>query len=338
MAHNKTNIDIIESIAATWHGLETRVDEGVLTLDNCNLRKFDIAKRPLHRLLNGEFIATDTCELYCTDDESIVVGQPVNCETYGLVTNKGWLDMIAEAISGVRGAVVATVGSVEARNKVFVSIKLKELEAFKAAGREFLPYLNFGNGFDKQSVVYSCLSTFCTVCSNTNRANLAIAKDNKTVPVNCVIRHTKNAPLRITNMSELVDGFLGAAAEFKATMDTLADKPMNEGNARNFFAGLLSDGKKEEISTRRLNQVNRLTELFLSGRGNNGDDRSDAYQAVTEYATHESSGNVSPMRQIVSSEFGAAATLKARAINALSVDQTVQAFSQVGEFNLATAN
>lgn len=338
MAHNKTQIDIIESIASTWHGLETRRNEGELTLDNCNLRAFDIAKRPLYRSVNGEYLPTDTCELFCTDDESIVVGQPVNCNSYGLVTNSAWLDMIKEAIAGVKGAVVATAGSVEARNKVFVSIKLKELETFKAAGREFLPYLNFGNGFDKQSVVYSCLSTFCTVCSNTDRMNLAIAKNNKTVPVNCVIRHTKNAPLRINNMAELVEGFLGAAAEFKALLDTMANQPMTEAQARPFFAGLLADGKREEISTRRLNQVDRLTELFVSGRGNNGDDRSDAYQAVTEYATHESSGNVSPMRQIVSSEFGSAATLKARALGALRDDKVFGTLMAAGDFNLASAN
>lgn len=335
MSHNKTEIDIIETIAATWHGLETRVEEGELTLANCNLRKWDVAKRALFRQVNGEFSETETCELFCTDDNSIVVGQPVNCDSYGLITNTAWLDMIQEALLGIKGATLATAGSVEGRNKVFVSVKLKELEAFKAAGREFLPYLNFGNGFDKQSLMYACLSTFCTVCANTNKANLLIAKGDKTIPVNCVIRHTKNAPLKINNVPELVDGFLGAAAEFKAIMDTLADKPLKETNARSFFAGLLANGKKEEISTRRLNQVERLTELFVSGKGNNGDDRSDAYQAVTEYATHESSGGDNRMRQIVSSEFGSANVLKDRALNSLKVDADFNSLVTVGEFNLA---
>ena len=162
-----------------------------------------------------------------------------------------------------------------------------------------------------------------------------IANGDKTVPVNCVIRHTKNAPLKINNVPELVDGFLGAAAEFKAVMDTLADKPLKETNARSFFAGLLANGKKEEISTRRLNQVERLTELFVSGKGNNGDDRSDAYQAVTEYATHESSGGDNRMRQIVSSEFGSANVLKDRALNSLKVDADFNSLVTVGEFNLA---
>jgi len=340
MSHGKTNIDVIESITDTWHHQETRRDPADFTLANCWLARYDVAKRPLYRNINGEFVATETCELFATDDPRIVVGQPINCDSYGLIDNAAFLGMVGEALSSIRGAQLMTVGSVCGRNKVFVSLSLPDLAWFKAAGNDYRPFLNFGNGFDKQSLLYTCASITKTVCQNTDRINLEVAKGDKTVPVNLTIRHTKNAAQKIENVSEIIDGFYGAAAHFKSIMETLASEPVAQPIARNYFAGLLADGKREtEISTRRANQVDRLSELFTRGLGNRGETKVDVYGAVTDYATHESSGGrENPFKQIASSEFGAAATLKSRALATLQDRAKFADFVTVGEANLATLN
>jgi hypothetical protein len=340
MSHGKTEIDVIESVESTWHNRETRRNQEDFTLETSWLAKYDYVKRPLYRLIPGiDPIKTDTCEITCTDDPQIVVGQPINCDSYGLITNRMFIDMIGEALLSIRGAKLATVGSVCGRSKVFVSISLPDLEWFKAAGHEYRPFLNFGNGFDKQTLAYSCASIVRTVCQNTDRANLTIAKGDKSVPVNLTLRHTKNAPEKIANIAEIVDGFYGAAAQFRASMETLASQPIASVNARNYFAGLLANGEKEEeISTRRVNQVDRLADLFVSGRGNRGETRLDCYNAVTDYASHESSGGMeNPFKQIASSEFGAAAVLKTRALSTLRDESKFAEFVTAGEFSLANA-
>lgn len=338
MSHEITEIDAVESLTQEWHNKAIIRDPADFTLDNCHLSTFEIEKRPLYRIIDGTPIQTETCELFCTDDPRIVVGKPINCESYGLVNNAVFLNLIKEAMLSIRGAKLASVGSVCGRNKVFVSLSLPE-SVLSIAGNEHKLFLSFGNGFDLQSVIYSCASGTKTVCANTDRMNLTVAKGDKTVPVNCTIRHTKNAVSRIENIAELVDGFYGAAALYRAAIERMTEKTVSEGVARNFFAGFLSDGKKvDEISTRRANQISRLTELFSVGAGNRGESRADCYGAVTDFYSHESSGGrENPWKQIASSEFGAGNRAKENAFSALSSDEIFGNFVNVGEANLQAA-
>lgn len=337
MSSGITAIDRIESLTQEWHGAADIKSPADWNLSNCWLSRFNVEKRPLYRSINGAFIPTETCELFCTDDPRIVVGKPINCESYGLIDNSVFLRMVSEALLSIKGAKLASVGSVCGRNKVFVSVSLPD-SVLSIAGNEHKLFLSFGNGFDLQSVLYVCASGVKTVCANTDRMNLMIAKGDKSAPVNLTIRHTKNAVDRIENVSEIIDGFYGAAALYRATIERLSEQKVSEGTARNYFAGLLANGKREEISTRRLNQVNRLTELFSVGAGNRGESRADCYGAITDYATHESSGGRdNPWKQVATSEFGAGNELKRRALATLDSSE-FPSLVAIGEGNLATVN
>ena len=91
-----------------------------------------------------------------------------------------------------------------------------------------------------------------------------------------------------------------------------------------------------EVSTRRENQVNRLTELFRTGKGNNGRDRSDVFGAVTDYYSHESAGGLeNPWKQFESSEFGSGFTFKDRAFATLQSDDETDRLIKVGDLVLA---
>lgn len=326
MAHEISQIDRQQGISQAWHGLTEVIP--ALSLVDCWLTKWEAQKRPLYREINGDFQKTENCEIFCSDMPQVTLGKAVDCESYGLISNADFLKCISEAITGITGAKVASVGSVCERTKVFVSVQLKELEVFKAAGREFRPFLNFGHSFDQSSPFWVNSSNVCTVCANTFGMNLRV-KDS---PLSSRMKHTKNVVMRLDNVSELVDGFLGAQAEFKAIMETLNSREMSSEDAKPFFAGLLADGKREEISTRRLNQIESLDRLFVKGRGNSGETRADAFQAVTEYATHESAGGLKGQmqRQIASSEFGAGATLKTRALSALQSEETIAELISAG--------
>ena len=301
-----------QGVVMAWHGKTEIVTD--LTLDNNWLRKWDLVPRKVADLDCGEELPW--VYLRCSDDQKIRVGQPYNPGTFQPVNNAAFLDMIKDSISGTPHK-VTSVGSLRNRGRVFVSIELNGMEKFKAAGRDFGAYLNFGNGHDKSSVLWVNTSNTCTVCDNTFTCNL-VNVENKAVKadddnIRIAQRHTKNVTLRLPELSKLIDKAIGVQAEFKLEMDKLAAQAITVDGAKQIFAGFLgrnvSDVTKG-LSTRAFNTVERLGELFVSGKGNKGETLADAFSAVTDYYTHFSSGGDNVMRQMVSSEYGAGNTAK----------------------------
>ncbi len=339
MAHAISNIDRQQGIEMAWHKL-TEVNPD-LTLAGSWLAQWDVTKAPLFTLgTDGKPIATEYCQLVATDDAAIHIGAPVHCETYQPVSNADFLQTIADALLGITGAKVASVGSVCGRGRVFVSVKLAELECFKAAGREFKPYLNFLNSHDQSSVFAVNTSTVCTVCNNTFGFNLHAPESD--TPIRIRAKHTKNVKLAIANVPEIVEGFLGASAEFRAIMENLSREEVAPATVRPFFAGFLNPTLRAdmpktalEMSSRKVNQVERLTDLFRTGAGNRGRDLSDVFSAVTDYYSHESSGGDDMARQFVSSEFGAGQGAKARALEVLTDAKAFRATVDLGSAVLA---
>lgn len=347
MSHNISKIDRQQGIRQAWHGLTEIFTK--IVLGQSWLANWDVAKRPLYRNVNGVFAETDACELYCTDKPEITVGKPVDCQTYGVISNADFLRVCQEAIDLIPGATVESVGSVCERSRIFVSISLPEVAEFTAAGRKWIPNLNFLSSHDKSAPFVVNASTICTVCDNTFRMNLAAGNGKGEFRASVV--HSKNAIKRLENIPDLVDAYCGTQAKFAAIMETLGNKEVaSPDNARAFFTGFLSvpdatsgrklianhDRNALELSTRRTNQVDRLTELFRFGKGNAGQTRADLFSAVTDYYSHESAGGTeNPDKQVASSEFGSGQTFKARAFDVLQVDADVSTLCEVGDLILS---
>ncbi len=347
MSHEITNIDVQQGREMAWHKL-TKVTPD-LSLDNQTALAWDVVSVPLYRQIGDEFIKTQHCQLVCDDNAQIEVGKPFDCGTYGVISNADFLRIIREAMLSIRGATLESIGSVTGRNRTFASFKLKQLETFKAAGRAFVPFLTFQNSFDGSAPFSVVTSNICTVCNNTFGMNLRAVKGVKSGlasanansdfgNVRAVLKHTKNVAERLENIPQIVDGFLGAQAEFRLALDAMDSRPADETTARAAFAGLLCKGEKRDaaLSTRAENQVDRLASLFKSGRGNNGATVADAFQAVTEYATHESAGDSdNRFKQFVSSEYGSGADLKSRAFQSFRSPESFANLVTVGAYNLA---
>ena len=312
-----------------WHNL-TQINE-VLDLKNNWLTKWDIQEVGLKTVGDVEVpfkILTGT-------DDNQVIGKPF-AGTYTPVSNKAFLDMIGEAISGVKGAVVESVGSVNNRGRVFVSLSIKGMDKFKVGDREFLDYLNFGNGHDQTSAVWTNASNTCTVCDNTFSMNL-----NGEQEVKCKVKHSKDVIARLDNIVEIIDAYAGTQAKFKAEFERLMNEPMKTDKARNLFAGWMirstnEDGGKD-LGPKTLTKVNRITELFEKGKGNSGENRADAFSAVTDFYSHESVRNSGKnvARQLFSSEYGLGRMAKSSFWNVIRNDDSVNAFAANGKKALA---
>jgi hypothetical protein len=142
-------------------------------------------------------------------------------------------------------------------------------------------------------------------------------------------------------MAEIIDAHLGCQALYKAEFERLMKIDITPSNARNLFTGWsLRNDKDKEISTRGLNKVNRMTELFVSGKGNSGKNRADAFSAVTDFYTHEStrSRGANVGSQFVSSEFGLGRMAKQDFWNVIRSNDRIAALSKVGEKALSNLN
>ena len=313
-----------------WHNL-TQINHD-LDLKNNWLTKWDIQEVGLKTAGDIEVpfkILTGT-------DDNEIIGKPF-AGTYTPVSNKAFLDMIGEAISGVKGAVVESVGSVNNRGRVFVSLSIKGMDKFKVGEREFLDYLNFGNGHDQTSALWTNASNTCTVCDNTFNMNL-----NGEQEVKCKVKHSKDVIARLDNIVEIIDAYAGTQAKFKAEFERLMNEPLKTDKARNLFAGWMirSTGENEgskDLGPKTLAKVNRVTELFEKGKGNSGENRADAFSAVTDYYTHESTRNSGKnvARQVFSSDYGLGRVAKSSFWNVIRNDDSVNAFAANGKKALA---
>lgn len=328
MAHGITKRDKQQGRYMGWHKLTEIVDD--LNLDNNWLRNgWDIKEVDLQTV---DGIEVPFKILTGTDDNE-PIGKPF-ASSYKPISNGMFLDMIKEAISGIKGAVVESVGSVNNRGRVFVSISIKDATKYNIGNREFKDYLNFGNGHDQSCVLWVNLSDICTVCNNTFTMNLFI-KDS---PINARVHHRGNVEVKLANMAEIVDGFLGTQAFFKSEFERLMNEPMKNDQAREVFAGwTLRNDPEKELSTRGMNKVNRLVELFNTGAGNSGSNRADAFSAVTDYYTHESTrgGGQNSGNQFVSSEFGIGRTAKDNFWNIIRDKTEVETYATIGRNALA---
>lgn len=329
MAHKITERDKQQGREMGWHQL-TEINTN-LGLDNNWLTDWDIERRRLQ--LDG--VDTEYNILVASDDGQ-VIGKPF-ADSYRPITNADFLKLIKDSITGIKGIKVESIGSVCNRGRVFVSLSLKDSSSYKIGDRQFNDFLNFGNGHDQSSVLWANNTNVCTVCNNTFSYNL----QNNNSEVDVRVFHRGDVELKVSNMAEIIDAHLGCQALYKAEFERLMKIDITPSNARNLFTGWsLRNDKDKEISTRGLNKVNRMTELFVSGKGNSGKNRADAFSAVTDFYTHEStrSRGANVGSQFVSSEFGLGRMAKQDFWNVIRSNDRIAALSKVGEKALSNLN
>ena len=156
----------------------------------------------------------------------------------------------------------------------------------------------------------------------------------------CKVKHSKDVIARLDNIVEIIDAYAGTQAKFKAQFERLLNEPMKVDKARDLFAGWMIRSTSEEgrdLGPKTLTKVNRLTDLFQVGKGNNGANRADAFSAVTDYYTHESTrrSGRNVTRQVFSSEYGLGRMAKTDFWNVIRNDKSVDTYVANGKKALA---
>lgn len=323
MSHNITERDIQIGTEMGWHNLTTI--RNPISLTEIPELRYDMATTPLFIETAAGKFETDFKQIYSLDD-NMPVGNPVGSK-YQLISNNQVFDMVQDALSGFKHEIVS-VGSVASRSLVFVSVSLKENEVIKAATRATKPMLNimFGHGGNKPLIAKSGFVT--VVCNNTFDMAMAEKSDFQ-----LKLKHCKNAADKLDGMSEAIDKHYGIVSEFKLALDGMHAKSCDETRATRLAAGILGNGEK--MSTRTVNTVDRVVQLYKGGAGNKGKTVADLFNGFTDYYSHESSGNTgNSWKQFMSSEFGSASTAKREVFNVLNDDNTLKEVAARGAKSL----
>lgn len=297
--HNIRENDAQVGLSQAWHGL-TDVVEKIDVKDNV-LTKWDVERKPLTYVdVDGNEQETGYGILVGTDDDKII-GKPMS-PSYKEITNEKFLDLVSDAMKKLPKAKIESIGSVCGRGKVFVTVSLDGNKKYKVGDREFEDYLNFGNAHDQTSKLWINNTNVCTVCDNTFTYNL----NNSSAMVGSAV-HRGDIELKLADLSNVVDDFLGTQEDFRKKFDKLLKRKITDKKATALFTGfLMRNNPKEGLSTRCLNTVDTLNTLFKRGAGNRGENYADVFSAVTDYYSHNSTRGKGKNRlnQYVSSEFG----------------------------------
>ena len=205
MSAGLTKRDKQQGRQQAWH-LLTKIDPN-LGIDGNYLTEWDIVQVPIELNFGGltfpsgvtKAVTSTGWKMLVGSDDFLPIGKPF-ANSYTPVTNRQFLDMIKEAISGVKGAVVESVGSVCDRSKIFVSISIKGADKYTIGNRQFMDYLNFGTSHDQSTTVWANSSNICTVCFNTFMMNF---EGNQAVKVK--VRHSKDVIAKLENITEVID-------------------------------------------------------------------------------------------------------------------------------------
>jgi hypothetical protein len=301
MSHLIKERDIQAGLSQAWHGLTTL--EQVITRENS--MPYEVVecpifyKKPNPAIGESEYIEDEEFKILLANDDWLPVSQPY-ASSYTPSSIAMFWEIIRKGM-GDTPYVIHSAGSVDNRGKIFASLKVSE--GFEVAGRKFDDYITILDSFDKSMSLTAKYTNICTVCNNTFMATLG---SGQTIGK---AKHSQMLELNVSRLTDAIDQFAGTSNLFKAMLQHASEKPCSKDEAKAWSAGI--HGRNMDRGSNGLTQkAARIGELFESGKGNVGQTRLDAFQAFTEFETHESSNRKEAGAQAYASTWGASAAAK----------------------------
>lgn len=299
-----------------WHGKTKIVD--VVTKDNS--MPFEIIESPIYYkvqkphdsipdFMQDVMIESPEFKQLIASDDFLPIGDPYG-QSYHPSTVETFWKVIAKGMEEVPFEIVSA-GTVDNRCKLFASLKVTD--GFRIGDRQFNDYITVIDSYDKSTSFQTRYTNICVVCANTfaaaMRAGEAVGK----------AKHTLNLDVNIERLIIAMRAFLGTSKQYQEVLQNASDTPCSADEARAWLIGI--EGRNANSLTNGLKQKGaRMMELFTGGRGNTGASRLDAFSALTEFHTHESSNRKSEGSQGYSSEWGTSAQVKTLAISGLDAN------------------
>lgn len=316
MAANITERDRQCSKEQAWHGLTTIVD--IVTKENS--MSFDVIESPIYYKVQKPhdsipdftqdvMIESPEFKQLIANDDFLPIGEPYGASYHPSTVETFW-NVIAKGMEEVPFEIVSA-GTVENRCKLFASLKVTD--GFRIGDRQFSDYITVIDSYDKSTSFQTRYSNICVFCSNTFQAAMhagtAVGK----------AKHTLNLDVNIERLIVAMRNFLGTSKVYQEVLQNASDTICLADEARAWLTGI--EGRNTDAMSNGLKQKSaRMMELFVGGRGNTGATRLDAFSALTEFHSHESSNRKGEGSQYHSSEWGTSAQVKTLAVSGLECD------------------
>jgi phage/plasmid-like protein (TIGR03299 family) len=205
------------------------------------------------------------------DDNDVALG--VVSPSYELVQNEDLKSLIAPMVSeGV--LTVKNQGYLSKGAKVFIQAEVNT--EFQVAGENYKGLITLLNGHTGNASVAIGTTATRVICSNT----FAMAYSD----IGEKFRHSAGVTERVLESTVVVNYVNDAMRKYSEYVETLAGTRCTSSQFREAVENIY--GKKAD--SMRDSFVSQLNHLFYNGRGNEGKTFYDAFNAVTEYATHYS--------------------------------------------------
>lgn len=167
---------------------------------------------------------------------------------------------------------IENMGHLNGGAKVFIQAQVAK--EFRVVGEEYKSYITLLNGHIGNSQVAIGPSTVRVVCQNT----FAMAYAN----LGEKFRHSAGVNERVLSSTAIQEYVNGAMDFYSRSAESLAVANCTEAQFAKFAEKVFGEAK----STRAKNVADRLNQLFYRGAGNEGRTFYDAFNAVTEFSSH----------------------------------------------------
>lgn len=175
-------------------------------------------------------------------------------------------------------AVLDTIGQFNSGAKIWILLKLTEHQYVLSESETLDHYLLLMNGHDGSTSVQLGIIPFRLACANMlPKIGKHMVKFYHTANVDDMLQFFK---IHLTKKLALVPNNIIIYKKMISTNITVQEATL-------YFRRVLNLPTEGDLTTKSLNIVNRLIELFESGTGNSGSTLYDAFNAVTEYYNYE---------------------------------------------------
>jgi phage/plasmid-like protein (TIGR03299 family) len=238
------------------------------------------------------------------DDNDVALG--VVSPSYELVQNEDLKSLITPMID--EGLLtVKTQGYLNKGAKVFIQAEVAQ--EFQVAGESYKGLITLLNGHVGNASVAIGTTATRVICSNT----FAMAYKD----IGEKFRHSAGVTDRVLESTAIINYVNDAMRKYSEYVETLASARCTPLQ----FARAAEEIYQQPVDKMRDSFVSQLNNLFYNGKGNEGKTMYDAFNAITEYATHYSRKNASGRFNYAN--FGKGADINRRAMAVLTEMATV---------------
>lgn len=304
MSAGITERDLQTGLNQAWHQ-KTNIVE-VVTRDNS--MPFEVIEAPIiYKTKKTDFFGVEKDVLIedpeykrlIASDDFLPIGEPYGNSYHPTSISTFW-EIIRKGMGDTPHQIISA-GTVDNRQKIFASIKMSD--GFRVGDREFKDYITLIDSFDKSTALQSRYSNVCVVCANTFAA---VMKAGDSIGK---AKHTAMIEVNIQRLIDSINTFVGASQSFQRMLSNAHQITCSRDEARAWIAGV--EGRNTGTVSNGLKQkVARMMELFESGRGNEGRTRLDAFSALTDFHSNESTNRKGEGAQSYTSEWGTSAQTK----------------------------